>query len=73
MKVKGFTIFSLVTGDLLLNYLPHLHRPFTRYPHKIHPAGQGADVNLRFGSGDLAGDKLMTAAIHNGDGTHGRG
>jgi len=30
---------------LLLNNLPHFHRPFTRHPHKINPAGKSSDIN----------------------------
>jgi len=50
---------------------PHLHRPFTRHPHKIYPAGQGADVNLGFGSGELAGDELLTTEVQDGEVTLG--
>ena len=47
--------------------LPHLYRPFSRHPHKINPARQGADVKLGFRFGDLASDEVLTADVQDGE------
>jgi len=54
------------SSTLLFNDLPHFDRPIIGQPEKIHTFWQGANVYLRFGLSDLAGDELLTLKVHYG-------